>query len=268
MSQKVELLGLNSYAGPSPNLWKNIPWEAIRRDPNLGVFQHLTAKDLGPSASTSGAAVTEANGPFSTFLSQGGAIANADASSVGSGVKCSSDGDNEGVVLRTFQCPFKLAYQGKPFVAEFRVKTDTIADTKHGIFVGLAEDFTPTAILPITAAGAIADKNVVGFHRLEGDGDYFDTVYKADGVTQVSVQTDAAAIVADTWVKLGIYFDGTKIYFFKDGVALSTSKTMPSGSGTDFPNDVTLGLIFSMLNATASSPGAAYFDWAMAAQLR
>lgn len=268
MFPTIQFTGINTGTGVSPGLWKKFPIEHVMADPNIGFWSRIDGRNIGPSASTSGGAVTEANGPLSTFLSQGGAIANVDASSVGSGIKASSDGDNEGVVLAQYLTPFKIAYQGKPFIFEARVKTDTIADSKHGIFVGLVEAITPTATVPITAAGAIADQNIVGFHRLEGDGDQFDTVYKANGVTAVSVQTDAVTIVADTWVKLGMYFDGTTLYFYKDGVVLSTSKTIPSGAGTDFPNDVNLGLVFSMLNATASSPGAAYLDWMIAAQLR
>lgn len=268
MAQTVQFLSFNSYTGLSPKLWQNFPLASVQQDRNRGFWAMIDGRSVGPNASTSGGTVSEANGPLTTFLSQGGAIANADTSSVGSGIKCSSDGDNEGVVLAQLWTPFKIAYQGRPFIFEARVKSDTIADTKHGIFVGLVEAITPSATVPITAAGAIADQNIVGFHRLEGDGDQFDTIYKANGVTQVSVQQDAVTIVADTWVKLGMYFDGTTLKFYKNGDVLSTTKTIPSGAGTDFPNDVNLGLVFSMLNATASSPGAAYLDWMIAAQLR
>jgi hypothetical protein len=126
-----------------------------------------------------------------------------------------------------------------------------------------------TATVPITAAGAIADVNIVGFHRLEGDGDQFDTIYKADGVTQVTVQADAAVIVADTWVKLGMVFDpsNNSLSFYRNGVKLSTTYTVVAAAGTDFPNDVRLGFVIAVLNATASTPGSSEIDWVRIAQL-
>ncbi len=268
MFPTIQFTGINTGTGLSPGLWKKFPLEHVIADPNMGVWSRIDGRDVGPNAATSGGAVTEANGPLRTFLSQDGAIENVDATSVGSGLKASSNGDDEGVVLSQFLTPFKIAYQGKPFIFEARVKTDTIANSKHNIFVGLLESVVPTVSIPIADNSALADQNLVGFHRLGSDGDYFDTVYTANGVTAVSVQADAAVIVADTWVKLGMYFDGTTLYFYKDGVVLSTSKTIPSGAGTDFPNDVNLGLVFAMRNVTASSPGAAYLDWMIAAQLR
>lgn len=271
--RKVTLDSQNSGAGFSPALWKNIDWEDVARDMNKGVFSFFKMQNvLGPHSSTSGGTVTERNGPFSLFLSQGGAIANGSSSAANAGVVCSADGDNEAVVIAQQGTPFKIAYGGKPLVAEFRFKTSTIDDSggvanRHGFVLGLSEGYTPTAVLPITAAGAIGDKNIVGFHRLESDGDKMDTIYKADGVTQVNVQTDAVTLVADTFKKVGMHFDGRVLRFYDDGVLLSSSKTIPSAAGTDFPNDVALGLIFGMVNATASSPGSVTLDWMAACQL-
>jgi hypothetical protein len=130
-------------------------------------------------------------------------------------------------------------------------------------------DVALTATSPITALGAIADINIVGFHRLEGDGDMFDTVYKADGVAQVTVQADAITLAADTWVKVGIVFNplNNELSFYRNGVKLSGTKIIPSVAGTDFPNDVRLGLVIALLNATGTTPGSSEIDWWRAAQL-
>lgn len=266
--RKVTLDSRNTGAGFSPALWKYIDWEDVARDPNKGVFSFFKMQnELGPHSSTASGTVTERNGPFSTFLSQDGAIANGSSTAANAGVVCSSNGDNEAVVIAQQGTPFKIAYGGKPLVAEFRFKVSALDNSKNGFVLGLTEGYTPTAILPITAAGALGDKNIVCFHRPEADGTNMDTYYKADGVTAVQVQADAVALVADTFKKVGMYFDGRVLYFFNDGVQLSSSKTIPAAAGTDFPNDVALGLIFGMVNATASTPGSVTLDWMAACQL-
>jgi len=267
MSHILEYQGYNDQDGPSPRIWGNLPQSEIDSRPGriIHIFDRFDA--LGPHASASSSTVTEKNGPWSTFISQGGSITAASASVPGGGITVSADGDDEGVVLTRWLPLFKIAYGGKPFWFEARVKSSTVANTKHGIFVGMINAITPSATVPIAADGTLADQNLVGFHRLEGDGDAIDTVYKANGVTQVTVKADAIALAADTYVKLGMYFDGTTLFFFKDGVLLPDSKVIPSAAGTDFPNDVTLSPVFAVLNATGTDPGSATFQWVRVAQL-
>ena len=96
-------------------------------------------------------------------------------------------------------------------------------------------------------------------------------VYKADGVTAVTLQTNAVTLVADTYQKLGALYnpvDGT-LKFFANGaqVAIVTVPAAPSGGSGAFPNDVNLGFIFGVLNATGSTPGSSAIDWARVAQV-
>ncbi len=249
--------------GPSPQIWNDCPVLEIQRGIKDGIF--LFDDFLNGPRVPAGAEA--AAGMYRGFASTGGLVA--DGGEWGGTLDLSSDGDDEGASFRTSVAPFQIARgQGKLWF-EARVKTSTVADTKHGIFLGMMADNALTAIVPITAAGAIADVNIVGFHRLEGDGDQFDTVYKADGVTQVTVGSDAASIEAATWVKLGFVFDPRTyvLTFFKNNVRLANSYTVVAAAGTDFPNDVRLGLVIALLNATASTPGSAEIDWWRAAQL-
>lgn len=202
------------------------------------------------------------NGTYRAYASDGGTVA--DGALLGGAVVLSSDGDNEGAAFQFATSPYQITQNGKKFWFEVRLKTSTIADTKHGIFVGLLETATLSATVPIAAAGTLADQNFVGFHRLEADGDYFDTVYKANGVTQVSVQTDAVLLVADTYVKLGMKYDPNddyKLTFYKNGVKLGTTYVVPNATGTDFPADVRMGPAIAVLNATGTTPGTTTVDW-------
>lgn len=249
---------------PSQSLWGDCPVLEIIEGSRAGwhFFDDFLAF---PNAATN---TSEANlGVYKYFTSDGADIADSDE--VGGVVDFSSDGDNEGASLATVQLPYQIDLSTGDFWFEARIKSSTITDTKHGFFVGLLDSATLSATVPIAAAGTLADENFVGFHRLEGDGDKLDTVYKADGVTQVTVATDAITLVADTYVKVGMRYNARteKLTFYKDGVPLTDTKTIPSADGTDFPNDVRMGLCFALLNATATTPGSSSMDWWKAAQL-
>lgn len=258
----------DTTALPSNGLWAQVDAELEKP----GLWTHEWQDFDVYLASEASIPTTEdpfLGGHVFVFSDTGGLFTKVDAEG---GVRTlGSDGDNEGSSCRSGSYPFKIIQNAGELVFEVRCKSSTIADTKHGILTGLIEDVALTAIIPITAAGAIADKNLVGFHRLEGDGDKVDTVYKADGVTAVTVQADAVTLVADTYVKLGMTFNrggDNVLRFYKDGLELTTTKAIPSAAGTDFPNDIRLGWFFAVLNATGTTPGDAQIDWIRVAQRR
>ena len=245
---------------PSPSIWGNCPIDAINSGHTDGFGKRWNFMD-GPIV---GSAVSDdftyGNG-VKVYTSTGGAIAAGDE--IGGTVALSSDGDDEGAAMQQQNFPFQISNSHGDLWFEARIKTSTIADTKHSIFLGLCETVTLSATVPIAAAGTLTDNNFVGFHRLEADGDYFNTVYKANGITEVLVKQDAALLVADTYIKLGFYHDASakKLTFYDDGNALADTKSIPSAAGTDFPNDVRLGWVLAVLNATATTPGSTEIDW-------
>lgn len=241
--------------GYSPGLWEGCPdISKLIDDPTQGWFFDLNCNKFRTSTNINAAEAYWAEG-CKVFGSNGAAIASADER--GGAITLSSDGDDEGASIGQMIYPFQIDRDLGKLWFEARIKTSTIADTKHGFFLGLIDASALSATVPIAAAGTLADENFVGFHRLEGDGDYVDTVYKADGVTQVTVQTDAKVLVADTYIKLGFRFDPLDniLRFFANGVELTTSKSIPTADGTDFPNDVRMGFVFALLNATGTTPG-------------
>lgn len=259
----------------SRGIWHDCPILAIQDGELPGLVWEFNFGQMEKTPPT-----TEGNfSLFSAFTDTGGFI----NAGTGGGWNMGSDGDNEGASIRCRSTPFKINRTFKKLWYELRMKTSTIADTKHGFLHGLIEDTAFTATVPITAAGAIADKNVIALRRDEADGDYLDTVYKADGVTAVTVQADAFAIVADTYFKSGFVFEpaidssvadvnrtGLGLYnltYYGNGIPLSTRKQIPSALGTDFPNDINLSWFFAMLNATASTPGDCTLDRVRVVQL-
>lgn len=265
--------GADTSRDISGSIWDDCPMELLR-DGRGGVFFRDDFMTLpgGAIPTTEGAL-----GQYAAFSSTGGTITN-DVTELGGAWKFLSDDDNEGASIRSGVTPFKLIRTGKGFWFEARIKSSTIADTTTNIFLGLMEDTALTAIVPITALGAMADKNMVIFRRTEvaAHGAKMDTAYKVDGVAAVTVQADAVTLVANTYTKLGMKYipdrdfgpggRGT-LYFYQDGTRLSSYKLIPTAAGTDFPNDINLGLVFAILNAAGTSPGNASIDWWQAAQL-
>lgn len=256
----------DTSAMPSIGLWGRVDAEMQRPGIWFGEFEDFVNYDATE------ASIPTTEDPFLNnfvFSSTGGLFTKVDAEG---GVRTlGSDGDNEGSTVRSGTYPYKIIRDAGELVFEARISTTTVTDTKHGILVGLCEDTAFSATVPIAADGTKADINMVGFHRLEGDGDALDTVYKANGVTAVTVQSDAQVIAADTYYKLGMTFNrrrDNRLRFYINGLELTTTKEIPSAAGTDFPNDVRLGWFVAVLNATATTPGSANVDWVRVAQRR
>lgn len=282
MSATAMFAGTDTSRAPSGTIWGDCPWNEIGEGnvPGYRFFDDFMSFNITVQTTEGD---WSAGGGYAQFSSTGGTLANDSTTGTGGEVKIGSDGDNEGASFRTVATPFRLSRSFREFWFEARIKTSTIADTKHNIFIGLLEDVALDATHPITALGALSDNNMVGFQRPETarsvagtGGAIMNTMYKANGVTAVTLQTDAVALVADTYTKVGIKwrrgtdrtYPGTNILsFYQDGARLSTAYNMASAAGTDFPNDVSLGLVFAVLNATASSPGTSTIDWWRAAQI-
>lgn len=241
----------------SPGLWGDCPWDGIKS----GIRDGIAFEDdfIGGPIIAAGAQALYGN--YYGFGSTGGG--GADAGLQFGALVFSSDDDNEGASIAGAIACLQITQNAGDLWFEARFKTSTITDTKHGIFVGLIDAATLGATVPITASGTLADENLVGFHRLEGDGDKMDTYYKADGVTAVAVQADAVTLVADTFKRVGMRYSQSekKLFFYDDGVALSSTKTIPNATGTDFPADAIFRPVFAVLNATGTSPGNSTLEW-------
>lgn len=249
---------------PSAGLWHQVDADTARR----GMWcEYWNDFDINPGIAT---AVPTTVGPYFgglAFTSTGGTFTRVDTE--GGVVDVGSDGDNEGGNFSQGTEPFKIIQDAGELVFECRFKTSTIADTKHGIFIGLMEAHTQTATVPIAADGTIADSNYVGLMRLEADGDKLDTFYRANGITEVTVKADAITLVADTWIKVGMTFNrggDNELRFYQNGIELVDTKAIPSAAGTDFPNDVRMGVAYAVINATGSTPGTTELDWIRCAQ--
>lgn len=262
---------------PSGSIWDNCPIPEFQAQLRKGVFFRKDFRDAPVLATPTITTEAYYGDGFKAFGSSGGTIVTAGIQG-GGGLIFTETDDNEALSIAQITLPFKIAPTTGRFWYETRLKTNTVTDTRHGFVSGLWAQQTLTAIVPIVAAGTLADNNFVGFHRLEGDGDQIDTVYKADGQTQVTVKADAisttagvhtaaGSLAADTYIKLGMFFDPqpSRLYFYINGVKLPDYASVPSTAGNPFPNDVQMGLCFAMLCASADD-AICTLDYIQAAQ--
>jgi len=232
--------------GPSDGVWADCPLDDIRKRGNGVIFEY-EGPDVTLAANQTEARVIGTH-PFYAYTGGTGGTTIAPLKTVhGGAVVLSSTTDNEGCALRTLP-QFKIAAGQGRLWFEARVKVDNITDSRYSIFVGLLEDVACTIETPLDKdTDTIANQNLVGLLRVFADGDKLDSVYKADGVTAVTVGADAVAVVADTYVNIGMRFDGSRLYFYKNGVELADSKAISGTAGTDFPSDVFLGTCIALM---------------------
>ena len=175
-----------------------------------------------------------------------------------------STADNEEACVQWTGCPITSS-GGQPWAIEVRVKASQIANTKGGWFIGLMAGDVALAGDHIVDGGTLADVGAIGFQNKEGDGDIIDVVYDKAAQTQNEHDDDYVTLVADTYITLGLYYDGTTIAMYLNGVATGTAISAADIAADDFPAADILCPTFVLKNAAADDV-TTYLDWIRCAQ--
>jgi len=268
--------GKNSDVGQSPRIWGDCPADLLRNDFNAGFICADHFKAFHGSVSSNVGRYFGPDGGYVSYEDTSCSIAQLATERDGVVRLATTTTDNVEVWLMPGSATSVAALLSDSTLYktwfEARVRFNSITDDKFGFFVGLAEEGLAAADT-ISDAGALADKDFVGFFRDEADGDQLDTVHNkagAGGVTTVKADAAPSALVADTWVKLGLLYepehhDGARITYFVDGVALDDTidaSTFAAG----FPDGEELHALFGLKNAT-NELAQLDVDWWQLAQL-
>lgn len=173
--------------------------------------------------------------------------------------------DNEAAEVQWAGCPITSS-GGQPWALEARIKVSLITDSKGGAFLGLMAGDTALAGDLIADAGTLADVGAIGFQWKEGDGDIIDLVYDKAGQTQNEHDDDYHTLVADTYVTLGLYYNGTTIQGYINGTAVGTAISADDIAAADFPAADIFVPTFCIKNAAADDVTVT-LDWIRCAQL-
>jgi hypothetical protein len=158
-------------------------------------------------------------------------------------------GGNLGIISSTAGTAQRLWYEAK-------FKVGQIGNT-YNMFLGLGEENLAAADT-VTDAGALADKDLLGFWVLEAAGATLNFGYRKAGQ---AVQTTIAAIqtlVADTWYKVGLMYDpnapaAKKIRVFLNGREQTTYITAANLAAATFPLDQGVSPLFGVKNQAATA---------------
>jgi hypothetical protein len=246
--------------------WENCPMTAIRNDPGVGYMMEDDFIDLGLSGTITTIISSAGCGRYLVFGGAGATIA-PDAA-LGGGITLSLTDDDQAVSITTKQTPFQITSGYGSLWFEARVTFSTISTNEQGWFLGLMDSTAQDATHPLTAGSALADMNLVGFHKPEANTTAFDTSYKANTVSAVEVNSDVGTLTTSDYFKLGMKFDTSNnvLSFYINGTLQATQKTIPNATGTDFPADVTLAPVFALMAKTDDTETAT-MDWWKCAQL-
>jgi len=128
---------------------------------------------------------------------------------------------------------------------EARMRRDTIGSTTGlATFVGLGTAADHTAADEVMASGGadVSLTEYLGFRNLIADGDGMDAVYQKTGVAEAvaleAASTNDLNVSADTFYKLGIWYDGTRVHWYIDGKR-QVSKD-PLSLTASFPDNVAM----------------------------
>jgi hypothetical protein len=238
-------VGTTSGRGLSPNVWEKCPIAKLKANPQEGMFffDDFTQDGGIVIAANTNTAAASALGTTGKWTGCTAATAGTTVSTLATNyqgvVHLESTTDNEDCIIAypktAHTAGIFKAYTGTRLWMEARVSVLNITNSRFNAFFGFAEEGLVATTTLITASDAMADKDYIGFQRVFSDGDRLDTVYNTAGgaTSPAAIGADAVTMEADTFKKIGLYCDGTTIYFFADGLLLPDSLAIATA---DFPD--------------------------------
>jgi hypothetical protein len=203
------------------DVWKNFNLNGIRVHPSMGSYYE--------SDFTHGEGV-----PGLTFKDTDSTILVLPGTTGEGRLQLFTTTDNEAAEVAIAGCPIKSSGAGI-WALEATLKVSQIANTKAGFAIGLMViSANPTGDL-IADAGTLAVVGFIGFQNKEGDGDILDVVYNKAGQAQNEHDDDWDTLVADTDVRVAMYYDGTTIALYKNGAVSGDAIAAADIAAADFP---------------------------------
>lgn len=240
-------------AMPTEAIWGNFNLVEMRRNPFAG---SLLERDFTHGENEPSEQFADATGEVRCFPGDAGE----------GELTLYTNADNEAAEVQFPSCPITSS-GGAPWALEARVNVSQILDTKAGWFIGLMAGETDLAGDLIADAGTLADVGSIGFQNKEGDGDILDAVYDKTGQTQNEHDDDWHTLVANTNFTIGLYYDGTTIALYKNGVESGDEISAADIAAADFPAADVLVPTLCMKGAGATPGVTISLDWIRVAQL-
>jgi hypothetical protein len=261
---------------PSPSIWADCP-KTLLNDLGLGFFFHedFLAFPTGTLAAALDVSMVTFGGHLKLDADTDTVLA-AKSGETGGYLDIETDGDdNDAAALFTQQLGTITANSGKKFWAEIRMEVGAVAD--QGVFFGIVEedatDGTTTTARDVlsddVANNSVVAESLAGFISDAGDTDAIDLILKKDAGTAEALATNvtnsaqitagggtAAALAANTEVKLGMRFDGREtMHFYVNGHKVATDTV-----DTNWNQTATYGVVYGHKTGAVAAVSTA-IDW-------
>ncbi len=264
MNTKV-MYGTDAGDGLSPSLWGNIALDEFLLGGNN---EGLAKFDDFYDGLTFASATAQCG--YLTYQDTGVTAKGLTTSYVGELQIAGNDADNDEGSIQgpgSGVCPAAIisTTAGSEYETMFeaRVKKASIADDACAIFCGLATIGGASADILVDNTGALKPAHsFVGFQTLHAAGEVLKAIYQKTGETLVAVNATAATLVADTYVKLGLHFDGDHtLRYYVDGEIVGT---VDVAAATTFPEDIALAPLLATKVGTAAESKVTMDWWCVA----
>lgn len=267
--------GVSDWA-PSAEIWGDLRhWEHKARQGEAILlaedFVNWNTSTTNSTSHQNGWTIVADNGPVLEQIDDPDVM----AGELGVALMTGADADNDELYLTNSVagCAFKIDDACRKLAFECRIKKSALTDAGLTFFAGFASLGAAVAGTLVADAGTlIASKSFMGFSQDDADGDAVKAVVQKANQTQQTPLSANIALVADTWIRLGLVYDpqtpGNCLRFYANGVeqALSTKYTRAGIIAATFPDDVCVNPLIGFLHEGAAHEKAE-LDWVIAGQL-
>jgi hypothetical protein len=256
----------------SPSLWADCPYFELQNGLKDGYAYFDDLLGTYTQAANVAAASTTLPSPWCAFtdatagntINQGVLTDTSVAGGAVGVMELNSTTTQEGVVVGLHTALNTAAPIGSPIALnkiwwEARLKISTITTQEISFFAGLlpiAKIATPVSTVFATAGSVMAAIDHIGFHKVAAGTTAIKTVHGNGTATVLSAT--AGVIAADTYTKLGMYWNGAVATFYQDGVALTDTLAL---AATQFPAGANLAWHLAMIDGSGASTNVVSLDW-------
>lgn len=260
---------------PSPAIWNDCPWldiEAGTRD-GLKWFDDFVTQDDEDGSDAGYMRYIDTGNTIRNLATNTTALATGARGGV---LRLSADAsDNDGPIIQhqtangagyalignTSGAAWKLWF-------EARIRKSSITDNQAAFFCGLAQVGTAAndGLLDDNAGDIVDSISAIGFRVKHDNGEELDFAYQDGGQTSpTEVIANIAAMVADTWVKVGFVYDPSesadrRIKIFLNNQMQNTFVTNTNIDAATFPENDALAFVFGLKTGEATAV-TADIDW-------
>ena len=263
--------GYNSNRGPSVSIWGTLPPTENQWMDNLVMLGGLTPFDdftnFGGTVTTKVGSLASSAGMYKSYEETSCTLkmldddTNATTGVIELLLAGGADNDEVNMEAGYGNAGMFIITAGKKAWFEARVWAKSVTDDDQSWFVGLAEKgLAATDGMFSDADPAVqASVDCVGFRVLEADGDELDVVHGVNGTAPTELIDGVQALTVSTWYKVGFYCDGTRVYFYVNGVQQSTSVLT---TATNFPDGILLTPYISVkAESSVAATDGLRMDW-------